>query len=314
MPDQPDVSAVAPRGVVDLSGAPAALDDATFDALFPADGVSRVTPAPQVQSQGTPPAAPQTPIATATQTPAATPTDDVFLKGERSLYKTKEAALEGLNQKDALIEQLRQRYSLTTGIDPITGQPVGQAALQSPQQIDYQQNPNQYLDDLYKAAKEGGAEGYRNVQAKFILDLLKPIAPILQNTVRQQAVKQVTSEIAGFDTFVGTPAFGRALDANPQLKDAISTAESDFRFQSQLPGLYKTAYLVAQGMQLPEILQAQTVPRQAQTQTQTPHARPTVTPSTPSAPTQTVAPNLRTIDGIRSIIADAEARGVKLDF
>jgi len=307
MTDQ--AAAATDRGVVDLSGAPAALDDATFDSLFPADGVSHVAPASQTQAQ---------PGQTATQTqqtqqPAAQPqaqADDSFLKGDRSVYKTKDAALEGLNQKDALIEQLRQRYALTTGIDPITGQPVGQNN-QPVQQDDYFQNPSKYLDDLYAAAKQGGPAAYRDVQAKFMLDTLKPLQPVLQQAARQQAVETASADVKDIGAFLNTPVYKRALEANGQLKDAIAVAESDFRFHSQLPGLYKTAYLVAQGMQLPEILRAQQPQIQTQTQTQ---ARPTAQATTQSVQVSTVKPNLRTVDGIKAIIADAEARGVKLEF
>lgn len=307
MTDQAAVQAA--RGVVDLSGAPAALDDATFDSFFPADGVSQVTPASQTQAQ---------PGQTATQTQQTqqqaaqtqVQADDTFLKGDRSVYKTKDAALEGLNQKDALIEQLRQRYALTTGIDPITGQPVGQNN-QPAQQDDYFQNPSKYLDDLYAAAKQGGPAAYRDVQAKFMLDTLKPLQPVLQQAARQQAVETASADVKDIGTFLNTPVYKRALEANGQLKDAIAVAESDFRFHSQLPGLYKTAYLVAQGMQLPEILRAQQPQTQTQTQTQ---ARPTAQATTQSVAVSTVKPNLRTVDGIKAIIADAEARGVKLEF
>ncbi|HXQ36006.1 MAG TPA: hypothetical protein VN843_18465, partial [Anaerolineales bacterium] len=80
--------------------------------------------------------------------------------------------------------------------------------------------------------------------------------------------------------------------------------------------LYKLAYLTAQGMQLPELLRAQA------TQTQTPstqvqqnqQVRTTVQPQTPSVATQTTPPSFKTIDGIRSVIREMEAKGVKLDL
>jgi hypothetical protein len=303
---EPTLEQVAPGGIVRLADTPGALDDAAFDALFPADGVSQV-PSPSQQVRQETPAS--TPTQTPTQTPPNTNSEDFFVKGERSVYKTKEAVVEGLNQKDALIEQLRQRYALTTGIDPITGQPVGVNPVAAVPVLDYAQNPKQYLEDLYKAA-QSGPEAYAAVQTKFMMDNLKPIQPILQNSVRQQAVEQVSKEIADFGTFHGTPGYNKALDAVPALKDAIASAESDVRFSGQLPGLYKAAYLIGKGQQLPEILAAN---RPANTQTP---VVPSATPRTPSLPSANtgVKASFGSIEGIRQIIADQEAKGTKLDF
>jgi hypothetical protein len=204
---------------------------------------------------------------------------------------------------------LRQRYALTTGIDPITNQPV--QAQPVPQGTDYYQDPQKYLSDLYTAAK-AGPEQYRDVQAKFLMDTLSPIAPAITRLAREQALDSLKTEIPDAPAVIGTPSYLKSLDANPQLKEAILTAESDFRFHSRLPGLYKIAYLASQGSQLPEILKAQAL---AQPQNQpAPQARPTMQPNTPAPPQQTTRPNLRTLEGIRATIAEAESRGAKLDF
>jgi hypothetical protein len=304
------------NGTVDLSDSPVNLDTATFDSLFPAEATTQtVTAQPQTTQQTTPPEQQQTQQTVQSQT--AQRPNEPFLKGERSVYKDADAAIQGINQKDALIEQLRQRYALTTGIDPITGQPVGQQVNQQPNQLDYYNNPKAYLDNLYEAAKSS-PEAYRDVQAKFTMDTLKPLQPLIERMAREQAVETLSAEIPDAKTFVGTPAYQKALDSNPELKNAITIAESDFKWHSRLPSLYKVAYYTGQGMQLPELLRAQSAsPAATQTQniTQTQPVRTTAQPTTAAMPTQTAAkPSFKTLEGIRSIIANAEASGAKLEF
>lgn len=312
MPDTLD--SIAPGGVVQLNNAPGGLDDATFDSLFPATTPQTETQSTQqtTATQG----AQQTTQATQTQSTTTQTQDQFFIKGDRSVYKTAEDAVKGVNEKDALIEQLRQRYALTTGIDPITGKPVTNQG--QPQEApDYYQQPDQYLDALYNAAKKGGPEAYRDVQAKFLFDALKPIQPVFQKLAKDQAIATLGTEIPGAKTFVDTPSYTKALDLNPELKQAISISESDQRFHSRLPGLYKLAYLTAQGMQLPELLRAQATQTQTTSQTQQTQGQPvrtTVQATTASPAAHTAQPSFKTIEGIRSYIKDAEARGVKLDL
>jgi hypothetical protein len=308
MMPEPTVDQVAPGGVIDLSNAPASLDDATFDSLFPADGVSvTVKPAQQAtEDKGN-----QQQQQSQQAQPVQTQTSEPVIKGKRSVYKTIEAAVEGVNQKDDLIDTLRQRYALTTGIDPITGQPVGQAT-----QVvdDYTQNPNKYLDDLYAAAKQGGPQAYTAVQQKLIMDTLKPFAPILGSLAKNQAIDSVAKENPEAAKFVTTPAFQKTMDANPDLASAIATAESDNRFYSRLPGLYKLAYLAGQGMQLPDLLKANTA-SQNQNQNQPQPVRTTAQPTTLNPSTEAAkGPSFKTLDGIRATIKDLEARGARLDF
>lgn len=290
---------VAPGGIVQLNDSPGALDDATFDSLFPAESSTpRVAQQPTQQgTQAAPPAATQT-----------TQTNEAYLKGDRSVYRTAEAAIEGINQKDALIEQLRTRYALTTGIDPITGQAVG--AAQQHVELDYAQNPQQYLTDLYEASKKG-PQDYASVQQKFIMDTLKPVQPFVQNSVRQQAIATVSKDNPEISKFLESPAYQATLDANEDLKNAITSAETDSRFYSRLPNLMKLAHLAGQGMQVPELLKA----KAAQTQNLPPAQVRTTTQQTTPAPAQrTTQPNMKSIDGIRAIIANAEANGAKLEF
>jgi hypothetical protein len=308
---EPTLNQVAPGGVVQLNNAPAGLDDATFDSLFPAEPSQQVVTQPVQQ---VPANAGQQTQQQVQQTPQ-TQQDQFFLKGDKSVYKTAEDAQRGINEKDAVIEQMRQRYALVTGVDPITGKPVGING-QPQEAVDYYQQPDQYLDALYSAAKKGGPEAYRDVQAKFLFDALKPLQPVIQKAAKDQAVEILAQEIPNAKPFIGSPHYAKALELNPELKNAISISEQNQQFHSRLPGLYKLAYLTAQGMQLPELLRAQA------TQTQTPstqvqqtqQVRTTVQPQTPSVATQATPPSFKTIDGIRSVIREMEAKGVKLDL
>lgn len=304
---EPTLDQIAPGGVVNLNNAPAGLDDATFDSLFPADTSPAIQPAQQVTAQ---------PVTQPVQqTPQTTPQDQFFLQGDKSRYKSLEETVQGVNQKDALIEQLRQRYALTTGIDPITGKPVA-AAGPTQETTDYYQQPDRYLDDLYAASKKS-PEAYRDVQGKFLFDALKPLQPILQKAARDQAVESLSLEVPNAKAFIGTPSYTNTLELNPQLKEAITISEHDSRFHSRLPGLYKLAYLTAQGMQLPELLKAQQTQSTSQTQQvqQGQPVRTTVTASTPSPSTTPAArPSFKTIEGIRAYIQQAEGQGAKLDL
>jgi hypothetical protein len=308
---EPTLDQIAPGGVVQLNNAPSGLDDATFDSLFPAEPSQVIQPSQQVAAKQD---VQQTQQPVVQQTQNGDP--QFFLKGERSVYKTAEDAQRGINEKDAVIEQLRQRYALTTGIDPITGKPVGFNG-QTQETVDYAQQPDRYLEDLYSAAKKGGPEAYRDVQQKFIMDTVKPLQPILQKAARDQAIENLTTEIPGAKGFVGTPAYNKALELNPELREAVSVGEHDQRFHSRLPGLYKLAYLTAQGMQLPELLRAQATQTQTTQQVQQTVQQPvrtTLQATTASPATQTARPSFKTIEGIRAVIAEAEARGAKLDL
>jgi len=309
---EPTIDSVAPGGIVQLNNPPAPLDDATFDSLFPTEPATQpVVTQPPPQTQPGPATTPQTPAAPVTQTPTQ---EQFFLKGDKSVYQNMEAAVQGINQKDALIEQLRQRYALTTGVDPISGQPVGQVPIAQQPVDDYSTNATKYMNDLIESAKSGKPEAYTAVQQKFIRDSLKDYLPALQHTAVEQARSKISAEIPAVATFIGTPNYQKALDANPELKEAIALGESDSRFSFRLPGLYKLSYLTAQGMQLPEILRAQQgiAPQTPNQQQQV--VRTTTAPTTQNLPSQTVRPTLRTMDGIKATIADAEARGVKLEF
>ena len=279
--------------------------DLSFDQLFPSEPTlggtpTTVTPAPAPSVTPAPSPAP------APQTPPAAPADEFFISGSSSKYRTREAAIDGINQKDAVIQQLRQRYALTTGIDPITGQPV--AATSPAANTSYRTDKRRFVQDQADALSKGDADAYGNVLEKFVMDLLEPYAPALQASARDRAVRQVGSEVKDFDKFLGSPQYKSALERHPELGDAIAIAESDARFSPRLPGLYKIAYETSLGSQLPELLKAN--------QTAAPEPKPvpvTMTPTTTApAPSSSpaVAPSMATREGRKAIIEAAERSGL----
>lgn len=305
MPNQPATQSV------NLSDSPATLDDLTLDSLFPAEpgitGQPATTPNPTPETTAAP-AAPAEP-ATTPAAPPAPAADEPFIQGSKSVYKSREAAVEGINQKDALIEQLRQRYVLATGIDPVTGQTATQSGAVGPASqtpISYTGDPKRYVDDLVEAVKSGDPARYRDTQIKLLFDALEPLAPVIVDSARQQAMARVEKEVSGFRDFYGTGDYQKALEANPELRDAIALSESDFRFNSRLPGLYKLAYAAAQGMRLPELLKAQ----QGQQPPSAP-ARTTTPATTPEPPQPAPKPDLQTADGRKAIIEAAERKGIR---
>jgi hypothetical protein len=281
------------NGGVNLQDSPVSLDNRTLDELFPAEPVTTVaTIAASNPGNVTPSAVPVT-------TPATT--DEPFLKGSESVYKTREAAQRGLDEKDSLIKQLRQSYSLATGVDPITKQPINAIAPQGNES--YVLNPKKYVDDLQSAKSP---EQLAKVQQKFVFDTFQPIAPAISSMTKNAAIKQVADNIPDFGNFYGSQDYKATLDANPDLKEAVEMAESDISYHPRLAGLLKLTYLTNKGMQLPELLKRATTP---QTQTTT---RTTVTPST-TAPaeytTSNEAPSLENSAGRKAIIDRFEKSG-----
>lgn len=248
---------------VDLSNSPVSLDTETLNQLFPAE-------APQAQAQLAPPAG--TPAATPPAPTVTTPPapQEPYLKGDGSVYNTREAAVNGLNEKDRLIQQLRQQYSLATGVDPITKQPLQQ---QRPNGAEnYLENPDKYLKDLGNAKT---AQDLTRVQTKLVLDTLQPLQPLITSSARNQAVASMKTQYQDFDKFYGGQEYTQVLEQTPSLKEAIEISENDYRFHNRLPDLYRTAYLVHNGMRLPQVLSEQA---NKQPPPQTPRQMPATTP------------------------------------
>lgn len=270
--------------------------DFNFDDLFGVDDPLadlETTPDPASSEPEKPQAEPQPPTE-----------PDFYLKSGTSVYKTREAAEEGIRQKDALIEDLRQRMALAFGVDPITRQPV-QMPGQVPQEVSYSQNPDRYFQDLVTAAQKGDARAYADVHARYISDLLSPLEPIIQDAARQRAVQSVSKELTDFPQFLGGPEYQKVLEANTELKQAVETAERNFQFHDRLPGLYRLVYLASQGLRVPDLIKAARTAAEPK-----PTARPTAT-SSQQAPTPSSArPDLNTTEGRKALMQELESKGV----
>lgn len=290
-----------PRLLASMDAAPGA--DINFDNLFPIEDENMVRP--QAPSG--------TPAASAPQAPSE------YLKAGTSVYKTREEAEQGLAHKDALVNKYRS-YLQTNGIDPNTFQPVPGSRPQAPTsqtppaEIDsYMNNEDALFDRLSAAAVKGDKKGYVGLLRKYNEELLQsqfaPVAPLISEVARQRAARQVSSEIRDFSNFQTSDDYNRTLDSLPRLKQAIEYAENNFSAADSLGELYKIAYLVRQGTNRP----AEVTPVvQAPVQSTMPSApqRPTLTSSTMSVPAPSTPANIATSDGRKTLIRDAEARGI----
>src|SRR5690348_16003975 len=129
---EPVTPPAAPAAAPPSAPATTPVEDINWAELFPTDPGARV---PTQPATATPPATPP-----AAQPPVTPPPTPEFLKTSTgTVYKSADEAIKGIEHKDTLIEQLRQRYILERGIDPITNQPV-QPASQAP--APYTQDPN----------------------------------------------------------------------------------------------------------------------------------------------------------------------------
>lgn len=285
-----------PNGQLDFTDFPANM---SLDDLFQDEPTSQATSL----SQGTPELVAEQPqIAPATpQTPSWEP-----IKTTKSVYQTREEAIRGIEQKDTLLEQLRQNEIQRTGIDPFTQrQVVPQAQPVVPQR--YLDNPDKYMQDLVNGA-ENNPRDYVNSQIQLFNEYLAPLGPAIQEIVKSRAEKSLTSQLPDFESVRSSPHFNAVLDELPDLKEAILGAENNFQAMDKLPGLYKIAYLAARGRQLPELLNAQAQPVPSATPTQARPAMSTSQGMPPSTPTPT--PNPSTPEGRKAIIDLMEQRGV----
>ncbi len=278
---------------VSLADSPSALDSDTLNQLFPSDSPTSTAGIQMPASQE-----PQQTVLAPVQSPA----NEEYLSGESSRYKTRDAAVQGLNEKDRLIAQLRQQYSLATGVDPITKQPLGQR--QPAPDENYLNNPDKYLKDL-SAAKS--AQELTRVQTKLVLDTLQPLQPLITSSAKQQALEQTKSQYQDFGAFYGSQEYTQVLEKTPSLKEAIDMAEGDYRFHNRLPDLYSTAYHVRNGMRLPQVI-AENAARPAPVATPAP--RQSLPQSTPVPPEPTGRIGLNTPEARKALIAAFEGQQV----
>lgn len=259
--------------------------DVPFDDLFGSPDVPS-TPAVVEPPQVAPPA------------PVVEPPTN-YLSAGSTIYKTKEEAERGIAHKDEMLERLRNLEIQRTGIDPLTGKAVPTTP-QGP--VSYRNNQKAYFDDLVAAVNKQDPSKYYETQTKLVYDALEPIAPIIAEFTKQQAVATVSSEIKEFGSFLRSPEYTETLEQLPELRAAITYAEQDLNMASRLPQLYKTAFWATQGRKTPTLV-ANAVNGLAAQQPTIP-TRPTATPTTPAPPsTPSAAMSLRTSEGRQAIIA-----------
>lgn len=292
----------------DMSQAPGS--DLSFDDLFPVNGESLgVSQAP---ASGTTPQQPQQPQAAPT-TPQA---PDFFIRAGQSVYKTEEDAVKGIQHKDELIGRYRQ-YLETKGINPDTLQepqtPSPQPATPQHQgpSFTYLNNGKKLHSDLAAAMQANDPEKWETVLRTYNSELLQsqfaPVAPLMAEVARTRAIRQVSSEIPDFNTFIAGEDYRHTLDSLPILKQAVEASENNLEMADKLGELYKLTYLASQGSRKSTEPITPVTPVVA---TQTP-ARPTISPSSMTPPQPQAAPNLNTIEGRRQYMQELEQRGIK---
>ena len=269
---------------LDLSGAPGA--DTALDDLFP-------NPETFGGIQPPPPPPPQAQV------------DAPFFY----TYKTRDEAERGIREKDAFIEQLKQKVAKFEGQPPPV-QPAPQAA---PEPVNYSQDNKRYFRDIVeavrKATETGDEEAYARVQQQFIYDTLGPAVPLFLDNARTNAVNRVEEVRPGVKEFLRSDDFAKVKEKYPTFAQAVQNAEGDFRYVASLPELYEMAYSAAQGLKVPELLKNATSSTSG-TQGATPPPRPTLTNSTPAPPQPAGAVDLSTPEGRKAYIDAAKARGV----
>lgn len=272
-----DVSSGYNSGRVNLSQAPGA--DLDWDNLFPNPEVQ-----PAVQSQTAPNGTtPQT------QPQAAT---EPFLKAGDTVYKTAEDAVNGTVHKDQLIAKYRS-YLSETGVDPNTLQKVvqPQTVQTTTSPYKYYNNPNLF-DEIAAAASNRDRVKYTELFSNAIREGIQaeiaPWKPTLAETNRFKAVRQVSTEIPGFEAFYAGDGHKKIVDNFPLFKEMEQIGESDPVAAQRLHEVYRSEYLMWQGLQNQTQQQSQTA---ATPQVNPPvQSRPTLqssalTPPAPAAPT-----------------------------
>ncbi len=257
MPQDPtSVSSGYNTGHIDLSKAPGA--DQDWDSLFPN---------PEIQT------ALQSQTATGTTPPPSQ--DQVFLKAGDTIYKTAEDAIAGTAHKDELIANYR-RFLTEQGVDPNTLQKTAQqsqsqAEPQRNSPYKYYGNPN-FFDEVATAAATRDKVKYEQLMASHtqeaIQATLDPWRATLAETSRNRAIRQASAEVPDFQKFIDGPGFKKVADTFPLYKEMVQIGENDPVAAQRLPEVYKSMYLIYQGMN------QQTA--QSGTTTVTPQVNPTV--------------------------------------
>jgi hypothetical protein len=244
-----DVNSVSPgytTGAVNLQGAPGA--DQDWDSLF-LNPENPTASQPQVAS-GTNPQ----------QQPQAVTTNQPFLKAGETVYNTAEDAATGITHKDSVIAKYRA-YLSQNGVDPNailkdevqTGRP--QVQTQEPTKTNspykYYGNPN-FFDEVAKAASDRDRVRYEQLMSQHTQEAIQaqldPWRATLAETNRFRAIRQATAETPDFQKFIDGPGYKKVIDSFPLYKEMVQIGENDPVAAQRLPEVYKSMYLIYQGM------------------------------------------------------------------
>jgi hypothetical protein len=277
----PDPNGNSPGGnpnSVSLANAPGA--DQDWDSLFPNPELQPAQP--QVANPGTTPQQPQAP----------------FLKAGDTIYNTAEDAATGVAHKDSVIAKYRSFLS-SNGLDPNAvlkddyqvqqrpqvQQPAEPVKNNSPYK--HYNNPN-FFDEVAAAATAKDRQKYTELMGDFTREAiqanLEPWRATLAETNRNRAIRQASTEVPKFNEFIEGPGYKKVIDSFPLYKEMVQIGENDPVAAQRLPEVYKSMYLIYQGMNQPQATQQST---NATPTTPTVRSQPTLQPSalTPPAPT-----------------------------
>lgn len=239
--------------------------------------------------------------------------DEVFIRANTgTVYRTKEDAVRGTEEKDRIIEQLRGEVTQLKGTDPL--KKANQVVATTPEPDPFDQAAGQMFDRLVDAVQRGDKRAYIETQMEINRAAMSPYAPIIAEVARERAVRQLETKSKGVREFLASSDYEEVLGQIPALKQAIEVSESNPDLAtSQLPQLYELAFYSSLGRRAPDLVRAavQAAP--------TPEpARPTMQTTTPSLPQagdsrdlsgQSEDQLLKTPDGRKFIIEQFERSG-----
>jgi hypothetical protein len=284
MPEPSSASSDRPIGSVSLQDAPGG--DQDWDSLFPNPELSASQP--QAANPGTNPQQPQTP-------------PPPFLKAGDTVYNTAEDAATGVAHKDSVIAKYRN-FLASNGLDPNAvlkddfrpqAQPQAQPQPQaSTSPYKHYQNPN-FFDEVAAAATSKDKARYTQLLGEFtqeaIQATLDPWRATLAETSRNRAIRQASTEVPDFQKFIDGPGYKKVVDSFPLYKEMVQIGENDPVAAQRLPEVYKSMYLIYQGMNQNQTqpVQATNAPPNTPTVRQQPTLQPSsLTPPPPSSGTQ----------------------------